>query len=97
VAYTVQFKPLALRQLEKLPREAQRRLSTKIEALRDDPFSVGCKKMAGISDAWRIRAGDYRVVYQVYRGVLLVLVLTVGHRKDVYRYSSCARSRSISS
>jgi mRNA interferase RelE/StbE len=85
VAYAIQFKPLALRQLEKLPREAQRRLSAKIEALRDDPFPAGCKKMAAISDAWRIRAGDYRVVYQVHRGVLLVLVLTIGHRREVYR------------
>jgi mRNA interferase RelE/StbE len=85
VAYTIQFKPLALRQLQKLPRETQRRLSTKIEALRDDPFPAGCKKMAAISDAWRIRAGDYRVIYQVHLGVLLVLVLTIGHRREVYR------------
>jgi mRNA interferase RelE/StbE len=85
VAYTIQFKPPALRQLEKLPREAQRRLSAKIEALREDPFPAGCKKMAAIPDAWRIRAGDYRVVYQVHRGALLILVLTVGNRKDVYR------------
>jgi mRNA interferase RelE/StbE len=53
VAFTIQFKPLALRQLEKLPREAQRRLSAKIEALRDDPFPAGCKKMAAVPDAWR--------------------------------------------
>ena len=85
VAYTIQFKPFALRQLEKLPREAQRRVSAKIESLRDDPFPVGCKKMAAVPDAWRIRAGDYRVVFQVHRGILLVVVLTVGHRKDVYR------------
>jgi mRNA interferase RelE/StbE len=85
VAYTIQFKPLALRQLEKLPRDAQKRLSAKIEALRDDPFPVGCKKMAAVSDAWRIRAGDYRVVYQVHRTVMILLVLTVGHRRDVYR------------
>jgi mRNA interferase RelE/StbE len=85
VAYTIQFKPLALRQLEELPREIQRRLAVKIEALRDDPFPAGSKKMAAVADAWRIRAGDYRVFYQVHRGILLVLVLTVGHRKDVYR------------
>lgn len=85
MAYTIQFKPLALRQLEKLPREGQRRLSAKIEALRDDPFPAGCKKMAAVPDAWRIRAGDYRVVYQIHRTMLIVLVLTVGHRRDVYR------------
>ncbi len=85
MAYSIQFKPLALRQLEKLPRDAQKRLAEKIEALRGNPFPAGCTKMEGLDDAWRIRAGDYRVVYQVHRGVLLILVLTVGHRKDVYR------------
>ncbi len=85
MAYTIQFKPLALRRLEKLPRDVQRRIVSKIEALRDDPFPVGCKKIEVLADAWRIRTGDYRIVYQVHRGVLIVLVLTVGHRKDVYR------------
>jgi mRNA interferase RelE/StbE len=85
VAHSVQLKPLALRQLEKLPRDAQKRLAAKIETLRDDPFLPGCKKMEGVPDAWRIRVGDYRVIYQVHRGILLILVLTVGHRKDVYR------------
>ncbi|MGA9507629.1 MAG: type II toxin-antitoxin system RelE/ParE family toxin [Candidatus Sulfotelmatobacter sp.] len=85
MAYTIQFKPPALRQLEKLPREAQRRLAAKIEALREEPFPPGCKKMAAVPDTWRIRTGDYRVVYQVHRGVLLVLVLAVGHRREVYR------------
>jgi mRNA interferase RelE/StbE len=75
LAYTIHFKPAALRQVEKLPREAQRRLAAKIEALRDDPFPPGCKKMTG----------DYRVVYQVHRGILLILVLTVGHGREVYR------------
>jgi len=85
MAYSIQFKPLALRRLEKLPRDAQKRLAAKIEELRDDPFPAGCKKMEGLDDTWRIRVGDYRVVYQVHRGMLLILVLTVGHRKDVYR------------
>lgn len=85
MAYTVQFKPLTLRPLEKLPRDIQKKLAGKIEALRDDPVPSGCKKMAAVPDAWRARVGDYRIVYQVHRGILLVLVLTVGHRKDVYR------------
>lgn len=85
MAYTIQFKPLALRQLEKLPRDIQKKLAARIEALRDNPFPPGCKKMAAIPDTWRIRVGDYRVVYQVHQKELLVLVLTVGHRKDAYR------------
>lgn len=85
MAYAIQFKPAALRQLEKLPRAAQKRIGLKIETLRDDPFPAGCKKLSGLPDAWRVRVGDYRVVYQVQRGILLVLVLAVGHRRDVYR------------
>lgn len=85
MAYAIQFKPAALRQLEKLPRPVRNRIASKVEALRDDPFPTGCKKLSGLPDAWRIRAGDYRVIYQVHKGILLVLVLTVGHRREVYR------------
>lgn len=85
MAFSIQFKPLALRPLEKLPRDPQRRIAAKIDNLRDDPFPTGCKKMVALPDAWRIRVGDYRVVYQVHRNILMVLVLTVGHRRDVYR------------
>lgn len=85
MAYALQFKPAGLRQLEKLPRDVQKRVAAKLERLRENPFPEGCKKLSGVPDAWRIRVGDYRVVYQVHRGTLLVLVLTVGHRREVYR------------
>ena len=48
-------------------------------------FRSEAKKLSGVPDTWRIRIGDYRVIYQVHRGILLVLVLTVGHRREVYR------------
>jgi mRNA interferase RelE/StbE len=85
MAYAIQFKPAAVRQLEKLPRPIRNRGALKIDNLRDDPFPAGCKKLAGLPDTWRIRVGDYRVIYQVHQGVLLILVLTVGHRREVYR------------
>jgi mRNA interferase RelE/StbE len=85
MAYSIQFKPAALRQLERLPREIQRRVAVKIEMLRLDPTPAGCKRLTGIDDTWRIRIGDYRVVYQVRREILLVLVLKIGHRREVYR------------
>jgi len=85
MAYSVQFKPAALRQLERLPREIQRRVAVRIEMLREDPTPAGCKRLAGMPDAWRIRIGDYRLVYQVQRHVLLVLVLKIGHRREAYR------------
>jgi mRNA interferase RelE/StbE len=85
MAYAIQFKPAALRQLEKLPRGPQKRIASKIQALRDDPFPSGCKKLFGEPDTWRVRVGDYRVIYRVHRGVLLILVVNIGHRRDVYR------------
>ena len=85
MAYAIQFKPAALRQFEKLSRDVQKRIAARIADLRDNPFPAECKKLSGVPDAWRIRAGDYRVVYQVRREILLVLILTVGHRRDVYR------------
>ncbi len=85
MAYTIRFKPSALKQVEKLPLEAQRRIVAKIETLRDEPFPPGCKKMEVVPDAWRIRIGNYRVIYQVRREILLIFVLAIGHRKEVYR------------
>jgi mRNA interferase RelE/StbE len=85
MAYTIQFKPAAFRQLEKLPGDVQKRIVARIEMLPEDPFPPGCKKLSGLADTWRIRAGDYRVLYQVHRGVLLILVLGIGHRREVYR------------
>ena len=85
MAYAIQFKPAALRQLEKLPRDLQKRMASKIQALRDDPFPSGCKKLFGEPGTWRVRIGDYRVIYQVHRGVLLILVINIGHRREAYR------------
>jgi len=85
MAYTIQFKPAALRQLGKLPRNVQKRMASKVQTLPDDPFPSGCKKLLGEPDTWRVRIGDYRVIYQVRRGILLVLVINIGHRRDVYR------------
>jgi mRNA interferase RelE/StbE len=85
MAYAIQSKPAALRQLEQLPRPVRNRIASKIEGLREDPFPAGCKKLSGLPDTWRVRVGDYRVIYQVHKGILLVLVLTLGHRREVYR------------
>jgi mRNA interferase RelE/StbE len=85
MAYSIQFKPVALRQLEELPRDTQRRIAAKIEDLREYATPVGSKKLSGLDDTWRIRIGDYRVVYQLRRAVLLVLVLKIGHRREIYR------------
>lgn len=85
MASTVQFKPAAMRQFEKPPREVQKRVARRVEALGDDPFPPGCKRLAGSPDVWRARIGDCRLVYQVQKEILLILVVKIGHRGEVYR------------
>jgi mRNA interferase RelE/StbE len=84
--YTVYVAPSAHRSLRKLPDAVQRRIVSAIEALADEPRPHGAKKLAGQTDnLWRIRVGDYRIVYQIQDERLTVLVLRVGHRSDIYR------------
>jgi mRNA interferase RelE/StbE len=85
MAYAIEFVPSARGALKKLPREVQLRLSRRIALLSDDPRPTGSSKLKGRENLWRIRVGDYRVVYEVRDRVLLVLVVRVAHRRDVYR------------
>ena len=82
--YDVRFKPSAAKELAKLPRAGQRRIAPAIEGLAANPRPAGAEKLAG-QDAWRIRVGDYRIVYAIEDRVLLVLVLHIGNRREVYR------------
>lgn len=88
MAYTVDFTAAAARQLEKLPRTVQERLSPTISALGDDPFPGGSKALEGRRRYRRVRVGDYRIVYQVDTEAATVLVVALGHRKDIYRQLS---------
>jgi mRNA interferase RelE/StbE len=83
--YKVFFKSSADRQLRKLPDALQRRIVGKVEMLAHDPRPPGVVKLAGDENLWRIRIGNYRVAYEIHDDRLIVLVLRVAHRKDVYR------------
>lgn len=83
--YRVELKPSAARALRKLDADIQRRLIARVEALAENPRPPGAEKLEGRRDLYRIRVGDYRIIYQVGDKVLLVLVVRVGHRRDVYR------------
>jgi len=83
--YKVEFRPSARRELKKLPRRDQVRLLRAIDGLAYDPRPPGVKKLTGADDLYRVRVGDYRVVYQIHDDRLVVLVVRVGHRKDIYR------------
>jgi mRNA interferase RelE/StbE len=83
--YHVTFAPSADKALRKLPHSIQIRIATAVDALLSDPRPRGSVKLKGEADLWRIRVGDYRVVYTIEDDKLLVLVVRVAHRKDVYR------------
>ena len=83
--YEVFIKPSALRELESIDnRKVRRNVAERIRALGETPRPPGCTKLTG-SEGYRIRCGDYRVVYSIKDERLVVSVVKVGHRKDVYR------------
>jgi mRNA interferase RelE/StbE len=83
--YEIRFKASALRVFERLERRSRGRLAEAIWALADNPRPRGCRKLAGQEGFYRIRVGDYRVIYEIQDRALVVLVLKLGHRRDVYR------------
>jgi len=85
MAYTLRLAESAGRALKKLPHDIRARVSAKIEALATDPFPAGVKKLQGQEDTYRFRVGDYRVVYEVHGSILLIVVLRIGHRSEIYR------------
>ncbi len=85
MVYKVELRPSARRELLKLPRHDQIRLVRTMDLLGKVPRPKGVKKLTGAEDLYRIRVGDYRVVYQILDDRLIVLVVWIGHRKDVYR------------
>lgn len=83
-SYRLEFTTGADRQFRNLSKDIQERLTPHLDALIRNPRPPGIKKLKG-KDAYRIRVGDYRVIYEIHDKVLVVLVVSVGHRRDVYR------------
>jgi len=82
--YTVLILPSAQKQLDKLPNNTAIRIEDKMMELQHDPRPTGCKKLKG-RDAYRIRIGDYRAIYEIQDNKLIVTVINFGHRRDVYQ------------
>ena len=85
VRYRIELKRSAERSLAEIEKPARVRISRKIDALADDPRPPGVEKMKKTEDLWRIRVGDYRVIYSILDDILLILVVHLGHRRNVYR------------
>lgn len=85
MTYNIELSPAAVRHLRKLDGSARRRVQAAIELLATQPRPAGAKMLVGGDGEWRVRTGDYRIIYEIHDDVLLVLVLTLGHRREVYR------------
>ncbi len=83
--YELEMAVAAKRQLKKLPADARRRVSIAALALRYDPRPQGSRKLFGYDDVFRIRVGPYRILYSVADHRLVVLIIKIGNRRDVYR------------
>lgn len=74
----------ARRQISKLPRDGQQRVVAVLALLAEEPRPPASKKLTG-RDAWRVRTGGWRIIYEVHDNELLVMVIATGHRRDIYR------------
>jgi len=83
--YEIEISRTAERQLRRLPRTDQVRIARAMQALADNPFPRGSRKLSGYDDVFRVRTGRYRILYSVADRTLVIVVLKVGHRRDVYR------------
>ncbi len=83
-SYELAFRKSVAKDLRAFPNQDVKRIMQRVLALADDPRPMGCEKLSG-QERYRIRQGDYRVVYEIQDGRLIVLVVKVAHRRDVYR------------
>lgn len=80
--YAIEFVASADKALRRLPVAMPRRIVTAVEGLAEDPRPTGCVKLSDADNAWRIRVGDYRVLYDIQDRRLVVLVIRIGHRNE---------------
>jgi len=83
-SYSLRIKPSAVRELEAVPRRERRRLAARMRALANEPRPPGAEKIRG-HDLYRVRHGNYRLLYEVRDHDRTVTVIKIGHRRDVYR------------
>jgi mRNA interferase RelE/StbE len=85
LAYRIEFAPRAVRDFKSLDGSIRGRIARRIEGLAENPYPQGIRRIEGEEELYRLRVGDYRILYQVKAKVLIVLIVSIGHRRDVYR------------
>ncbi|MEW6236139.1 MAG: type II toxin-antitoxin system RelE/ParE family toxin [Candidatus Omnitrophota bacterium] len=83
--YKIEFRPIARHNLRSLPKTIQKRIDILLLSLTENPRPRGVKKLKGIEYRWSLRSGDYRIVYEIHDDRLIVLVIDIDHRRQVYR------------
>lgn len=82
--YKVVVSKSAEKELMKLPVLVIKKVVPVLESLTENPRPIGCKKLKGYSNLWRIRIGNYRIIYEIEDVILLIDIQSIGHRKDIY-------------
>ena len=85
MAYAIKIKESAQKALRKIDKTARAGIWIAISELAENPRPSGCVKMSDEADLWRIRVGDYRIIYKIRGEEMVVLIVRVGHRREVYR------------
>jgi mRNA interferase RelE/StbE len=84
-SYKIEWKHSAVKELKKLPPDIIKKILHAVESLVENPLPNGSKKLVGSHHTYRIREGAYRIIYNILTDVVVVEIIKVGHRKDVYR------------
>ena len=82
--YKIEIKKTAIKELNNLPPSDLKKIIKRIQSLADDPRPPGCKKLSS-EEKYRIRSGNYRILYKIEDDILLIYIVKIGHRRDVYR------------
>ena len=82
--YSVEFSPAAVRDYKKLTHDELEKINILIDKLAENPRPAGYKKLKS-RDAYRVRSGDYRVIYEIHHKILTIIIIRIRHRKEVYR------------
>ncbi len=83
MSYTIEWSNKAKKSLRKLPPNIQNRIKEAVDNLANESKPLGCKKLVG-NTSYRIRVGNYRIIYDIEDDVLIITIIKIGHRKDVY-------------
>ena len=84
MSFSIKFTHAASRQFENLPHRVQKIIAEAINSLADNPHPNQCRKIKGIKNLWRLKIGNYRVIYTIRETLLLVIIVRVANRKEVY-------------